>query len=562
MATAARRKSTTGKKKRRPAARSSKAKAAHVPVLDVEVGALSGMIGDDLAAEFELGSASTHTDVKQYLGDMAQRGGGKIKAIMRDLSESSLRGTLKQCHRFRLQDDLINAIVNTKRVFFSAGFTARVKATPTKWVKTLLKLLADPMDVLKNPTRVYRLNQDLRKWIGAYQFAQVMEELIDQFETFDNLCLAWKLTSSSEVKWVQTIEPYRLLDYSGARGQKSLRVELTEWMKKFIREICAQEGSNQKGKERLLAQGLEEKYIDAVIKGDDYVDLKHEDGEYWIVRTLGPPNSGLAWPSMRTVFFDIVLRQMLESGDFAIAHFFKRVIQLIQHGEKAPGGTGVIPDRGPTWTTDEDLAKLEEYFQLPSDTLRLFVDHTVKINYALPPAEALEPDKYKGPDQRIIRWGDVADVIMTGEGGSYATGFLGIKKMVAKGEFTRRIVGEEVLAQFLMHPAMRGIFPRMIDDDTVRVLFDKQNLKEPSQLLDELTALYDRGAMSNDTFIEQLGFDPDTELQRKLEGEPMRTKWIPWYEPRQGMQSEKTGRPRSDNRPDPTEEKIEGDPKP
>lgn len=533
----------------------------------------------ETAQGIAVSSEKIETASEDSFGDQTSQGRGSLKYVRRSTIEGSTEDLLKRCATAKDDDDLVSAIINAKKTFFGAGF--RVKARgPSGYIAKMIDALGIIIEAAANVFskegresastafgRLAKVNRDLEQLSIEQSLHQLSEEIIADWELYDNVVMLWKVGVANErpgLHYITTIDPYRIKGFQGGWGQSEIKLELTSDFRVMVMTALAANGNDRSRTiAKLVKDGVPEKYIHAVFDNKP-VTLKNEDGEFWIIRSNGSKHKGFAKPSLHTIELDIKLRQFLLGGDFSIAFFFKRLIQIVQHGEGSQNGQ-YAGKRGPTWTTQKDIDALSEKFNLPAETLRLITDHTVKVLYSLPPTESLMGEKYEAVEKRILRWGDVPDVLMIGEGGTYAGGFIGIKKLVAKGVRTRRIVGE-MLVEFLSHPSVRPV--DLKDKDTIDVLFDQQNLKEPQQLLEEVNAAYDRGTLSVATYQEQLGFHHDMEAMRKVEEHSARGIWRPLFEPRQGLLSVgpdgdvKVGRPRSKTKPDPTPEKKRGDPKP
>jgi len=556
-------KTTTGKARKSAAPQRRRAKAVTPPKGQ-------GFVGQVVDMASEMAGADP-------FGDETSQGRGSLKHIRRALINGPTEDLLKRCASAKDGDDLISAIINAKKTFFGAGF--RVKARgPSGYLAKMIGALGIVVEVAKlflrenretaNTTfgRLAKVNTELEQLTRKQGLHQLVEEIIADWELYDNVVVQWKVGVDGEqpgLHYVTTIEPYRIKGFQDGWGQSEIKLELTlDFILMVGKALAANKGNKDATVEQLKKDGVPEKYVIAAFTRTP-VTLKNSDGEYWIIRANGPKYRGFAKPSMHTIEMDIKLREFLLGGDFSIAFFFKRLIQIVHHGESCQNGP-YAGKRGPTWTNDEDLKALAEQFELPAETMRLITDHTLKIVYSLPPTESLTGEKYDPVEKRILRWGDIPDVLMTGEGGTYAGGFVGLKKLVAKGVRTRRIAGE-ILVEFLSHPTVKPA--GLKNKDAIDVLFDQHNLKEPQQLLEEVNSAYDRGTLSVATYQEQLGFHHHMEAMRKVEEHSAAGLWRPLFEKSQGMlnlvnDDKKGGRPRNKDKPDPSPDKKRGDPKP
>ena len=105
-----------------------------------------------------------------------------------------------------------------------------------------------------------------------------------------------------------------------------------------------------------------------------------------------------------------------------------------------------------------------------------------------------------------------------------------------------------MVTEFLLHPSMQDVVG-IPTGSVVTVRWDEQNLKDPAQVLKEITSAWDRGALDQRSFLESLGFDYETVKQRKRTDHEEKNKepelWEPLFEPSQGLltDDDEGGRP-------------------
>lgn len=465
--------------------------------------------------------ADIEVDVGSALTFLLKATKGSFKELLRDLVPGSLKGQLEQAFSYAEgESDLVQSIIETKVDFYAAGFNVDVKPQNTNYKGTFQK----------------RIRQVMR----AHELRKIAEELVKDFCAVDNAILHWKVTGNN-IDYVTTLKASRV-DYEISVGHEILKVELSSDVIKRIRDALA---DPKKHAEVLAA--FPAKYVDAVTKGLRIVTLSNDDGEYWIVRTKNRRFAGFARPSMYSVFWDVLLRDLLVGGDWAIAYFMKRVIELVKMGERAP--QGYIGDPKVLYPTPTEIGKLKKQWQQIGDTLRIFGDHTLSVEYSFPDPKVMGSEKYAKVEERILRWGGVIDTMMTGAGDGFSQGTLGARRFVAQGKRVRSAVGE-MIEGFILHESVSGALGIPADSDA-RCSWDEQNLKEPKQVLDELNAALTNGTLDVRSYNEGLGYDHDLIKSRKPEDQKEKKLWVPVFEPQQGMLS--PGRPASGNpQPAPT----------
>jgi len=133
-----------------------------------------------------------------------------------------------------------------------------------------------------------------------------------------------------------------------------------------------------------------------------------------------------------------------------------------------------------------------------------------------------------------------------------------IGRFVAHGRRARRTVGG-MLEEFFEHPSVTVVLG-LKGDIQVKVSWDEQNLKDDAQILAELTALADRGAMDVQTMIERLGHKYAVIEGRKKEQKKKADFWVPNYEPRQGLLQYFMGLVDAENRTNAQNDKKEDGP--
>lgn len=417
--------------------------------------------------------------------------------------------------------DLVSDIIATKLDFYGRGFSIRVSA--------------------ENKNYKREMNARIEQLIREHEVRRIQEELMSDYCATTNCILQWKV-DDRELVYVTTLAP-STVKYQRTAGFERLEVKIPETTRKRIQAALLDK--------KLMAEikaTFPTKYIEAVKNGEQYVELRNEDGEYWIIQTGERRFAGMSRPSMVSRFGDILLRKLIIAGDWAVAYFLKRVIEHVKAGETIPSAH--VANLKALYPGDAEIRRYQNAFRSVGQALRLFTNHTVKIEYPHPDPEIFSPIKYEKVEERILRWGGVVDVLMTGQGEGFSQGHLGLRRFVAHGLKVREIIGD-IFKTFLLHESVRGAL-KIPENSEVSVRWDEQSLKDPKQVLEELQHLWNCGAMDVQTSHERLGYSHELIKARKANDHAEKELWQPTFEPRQGLLSgdEKPGRP-EDDKPQP-----------
>lgn len=404
---------------------------------------------------------------------------------------------IEDAMKFRRKNELINLIVETKLDFAVAGFRNHYKDDKSRGF--------------------------FGDFILEHDMDAIVTELADDYITTDNAILHWRVGDDGAVETVMTLDP-AFVEYHNAMGQETLKIIMDSTVRESLRKASTEQ------KKR-----IPDKYLKASASGR--VELKNEDGEYWMVLTTGRKYRGLTHPSMSTVFADLKLREMYIAGDWSVAFFAKAFIQLVTSGEGVPSGQ-YAGTRRLYQTTTENTA-LNNLLKDVSRALRIVGNHTLKVEHIVPPKDAYSEEKYSPVETRILRWGGIPRVLLEGTGGNYASGFIGKIKFFADVRRKRKML-TRFIEKFYRQPTINT----ENHNDTPLVQFDEQILKDSAELLAELKFLMQNATgFSAQSALEILGHEPATELKRKAdEIANKREVLIPMFEPNQGMLDE-GGRP-------------------
>ena len=447
---------------------------------------------------------------------------GSLSVLMNREIPKDRRGQVVRSQFYYEKDDLLADLIDVKIEFTMAGLALRDHPPLTysneKQEQTDLMSFQEQLDFL-------HLDMDLDKL--------VMDVVKDWFIT-DNMVLYWKVDGSTDSQGrvgedtdPSSVQPSRYglpgisdictlnpaeIDWDNSLGRDVLLVDIP---KAVIAEIqnAFQNGRNVRPKipdakitEDLIKKGFGIKWIEAVLAGATQVQLRNEDGDYWIVRTKNRRYHGLANPSMQKIFLSLAQRQMLVEGEFSAAFMMKHFIMLIKQGESVD--TGPIAGTRKNWLTKKDAGELLKKFTVVAKAMRAAVNHTTKIEFVFPPKEMFDDEKFVSPENRIFNWVGIVRALMTGDGQNYGGGFLGIKKLIAHIQQARRQI-KLLFYDFFRHPSVSKLI-KTPEKHLISVVFDENILKEPRQLLEEVRFLFDSKVSDPRTSARELGRDPDS----------------------------------------------------
>lgn len=460
-----------------------------------------------------MSDSATATAIKKQIAEAA----GSLKAFIERSSPRNLSEKITLALEFANGEcDLIQDIVRTKRTFYAAGFSAT---------------FADPKGSEMKDEWILAFNNLL----SQHQLQKVAQDLVFDFCACQNCILHWNV-KGSELKYVQTLD-LRDIEWAKTVGNALMTVKIAD---STVQKIKWALGPGKLTKEDLL-DTYSEKIVDSVIAKKTVIELRPEDGDYWIVYSDGRKFSGLVAPTMNAIFADASLRELLIAGDFSVAFMMKAAIFHVTAGESISQG----PRAGTKdyWLKENDRVKLQTALTKLGKSLLLITDHTVKLAHVAPDPKLFQPEKFLKVEERIRRWGATPEQLLTGEGDGFAQGTQGGKRFASEGVEVRGHIGW-VLSQFLTHESMRSAIG--IQEGAVCTIdWDWNNLKEWKQALDELNSAWSNGMCSNETYQERVGLARAVEKKRKEREQGEAALWRPLFEPKQGMLTpdSKGGRP-------------------
>lgn len=368
----------------------------------------------------------------------------------------------------------------------------------------------------------------LNKFQKEFDFKKVITDLARDRKVTDNMILYWRIDKSaaagdgapSSIPGLTALYALNPADveWDNSYGSDTLYVRIPEELILRVRKVLEGERVSFNIPDSLLifpvvserikdliASGIPLKWIEAIRLGLKMVQLSNEDGDYWIVSTRQRKNYGLAKPTMYRIFLSIETRQSLTQGEFTAGFMTKHFIMLIQQGESIDNGP--LSGQRLNWLKKPDADALHAKFSDTSKAMRMVADHTLKVSFIFPDPKIFGTEKFLSCQERILNWAGATTTIVTGEGGTYSSAFIGIKRMISSiGE--RRSQLSDITTKFFNHPTIAPYVPAEEQTDVIAV-FDEQVLKEPAQLLKELELLLGNNAMDPRTALRVFGYNPD-----------------------------------------------------
>lgn len=300
-------------------------------------------------------------------------------------------------------------------------------------------------------------------------------------------------------------------------GQDILLYRIPLTIKMMILELRKITMPSELAKAKALLVSTENiplRWIDAVLGGSDRIPLRNADGDYWMIRTKRRRREGLSDPSMATIFLWLEMRKTLKEGDFAVSFVMKHFILHVKMGESI--SSGLLAGLKNNWPTQDETDAMQTVVATATKTMRLVTNHTVQFEFIFPPKEMFDEIKYQKPEKCILNWGGLTSVLMTGDGATNSSGYIGTKRVVANIKVARQQVSY-LLTEFFDHPTIESkLTTKLPEESMVAAVFDENGLKEARQLLDELKFGLSEGFIDPSTAQKELGRDGDSIRMSKL----------------------------------------------
>lgn len=229
------------------------------------------------------------------------------------------------------------------------------------------------------------------------------------------------------------------------------------------------------------------------------------------------------------------------AGDFSVAWMMKNLIVLCSIGDPKN-------EKDYTRADQIELQKLQSLLQRPEYAMWAYVDPTVMIRFIHPDPKLYDSAKYTQPTQVIEYVMGLPPVFSSSATAAGSVDFnaasMSIKPFQEEIQCARQDVIDQLFSQ--LFPAMRdGYVRRKAGTKDPEVDFDQDALKDTKTVMDELTAKYDRGAVSVQSLLDGKAQDIDTERKRKTEENKEKSTWQPVFDMHHGNPDGTPGRPDS-----------------
>lgn len=391
------------------------------------------------------------------------------------------------------------------------------------------------------------LAQVIRKW----DLNAVLSDLVDDWHIADNMILYWNVEQKAVTSESSTIPPATEPDpketlLPGIQDIMALSPKDCRWENDFGQDVLwyrfpqsikdkvmaykkassyttkaygeAEVGIPKETLDALInREGIPRRWIDAIWMGSDWIDLRNDEGDYWLIRTKKRRRNGLTEPSMRTVFLWLEMRKTLKEGDYATSFVMKHFILHVRMGESIPSGP--LAGQKTCWVSPAEAQGMEDKLKTATKTMKLVTNHTVKFEFVFPPKEMFEDEKYKKGEASILNWGGLTMVLLTGDGATNSSGYIGTKRLAANLKKTRKEISY-LFTEFFDHSTIKAAMAKakqaIPESNIVGAIFNENGLKESKQLLDELKFLCAQALIDPRTATEELERDPDSARNNKL----------------------------------------------
>jgi len=450
---------------------------------------------------------------------------GTVSELLRKMCPKDRREQIRRAYFHYEKDDLLKDLVDLKIEFSIAGLGVQVQQRTT--VKKRKEIDA-----------ALEFQQQMEDICEQFDLDKVTEDLLRDYYVTDNMILYWRIDDAAQeegdldsedstpdgyasptltgipgVADISVLNPADV-DWKNSFGSNVLYVAIPREVADQIRVVLRKSRSDiDSAAAQLAPLGIGRKWVEAVSRNENMVELSNDEGDYWLVCTRQRKNYGLSNPSMRTIFLPLEIRRMMSEGEYSAALIMKHFIMLLKSGESIT--TGPMAGSTKNYLKKKDADRINKEWAQFTKALRAAVNHTFKVEFVYPPKEMFDDAKYKNSETRIFNWSGITQAVFSGQSDNYGGGYLGIRRMAASISRGRTKVGG-MWSKFFSHPT---IAPRIKTPPNtwVTTKFDGNVLKEPVQLLDEVKFLFESGASDQRTSARELGRDPDSLRTSKMQ---------------------------------------------
>jgi hypothetical protein len=369
---------------------------------------------------------------------------------------------------------------------------------------------------------------------SLHRLPKVVMELVRDYVASDNAILLWGM-EGADLQFVQ-----------------SLDVRDVDWTRNKPGELAIKIPSNVRAAikattDEAVLKTLYAPAVVAAVRANQSTYLaRNKDGQFWTFISRGRRFTTFPCkPSQFSIFCDVLIRQMLIAGDFSVAFFAKSLILHATQGESITQG----PRAGSrdNWIKTGTQAKLNAALKKLGKAMTVVADHTFKVNYYAPDPGLLSEARYAALESRIDNWGGVPEQIRNGRGKAFGQGILGARRFEMKGKRVRADVGAAVM-EFLTHPQVQAWLGLPRGNASLSLRWDWSVFRDATSVTKERNDLWDRGMLSDQTYLTEVGRSYAVELARKKEERKEAATLRPLFERSQGIlsggSSPDAGRPR------------------
>lgn len=159
---------------------------------------------------------------------------------------------------------------------------------------------------------------------------------------------------------------------------------------------------------------------------------------------------------------------------------------------------------------DEHFERLADMLQIPGQALNILWNEAITAEVIQPDVRNIfDPKKHESADRDIFVSLGIPEALLGGKGGSFANAFVALAGILEKIESTRDIVHE-----WLMNEA-KIVADAMGFKKLPKIKFGRTSLRDKNAERTFLTNLFDRGILSAETILNEIGTTVEIEAQRQ-----------------------------------------------
>jgi len=475
----------------------------------------------DIGIEYDKSLAAVRETVKSF-------------EIITNMITSAIPDTLRDkfiyAEKYSKGDDLVQSITSTKSDFMMAGFHVKSKDIGVE-------------SFCNEINRTFNMDNIIQQ---ACVKASDISNIPFYYKTVTPKSKDVEDIKILDPKWLSIIPLSMVKD---GKPQKAVILQISDEFKRIYRQNILLYKDIKMINE--MKKAIPPKYLMAlnnkgVTARRDCVELLEEDGEYVELINWRGERDRLVMPQMTAVFPDIRLRMLIRDGDYSIFHHIKHLIHQVKAGKTnttQSGGFGLVSEILNQRLTDEKAQALKAVYSDIDKVMLEITDDTIEHKFNFPDPELFDYRKYLAVEQRILRWGGIALILLDATSSNYSGGYIYLKSLYADVMKWRNAIRRTLEDFYLtIAPAAGrgGLKTKMLDPKTrPHVLFDNTMMKEPKQILDEIKFLLDKGGGSWETIHEMFGIPHSIEMERKkqewLDVKAEKQFLYPIYEGSQGL---------------------------